>query len=77
MEVGRGAEMVFALDEHGGIHEGLSDDDEAVVEKDVDQMVTEAILILFVLGSIFELLEPSNWGLGRTLPTPQCSTFWL
>ena len=56
--MGSNAEVLLAFDEHGCVHEGLRDGNEAVVEavgkKDVDELITEVILflVLFVHGSI-------------------------
>ena len=66
--------MLLALDEHCGIHEGLGDDDqpvaEAIVEKDLDEVVTEVILRMPIHGCFLFCLNHSEWDLGRTLPAP-------
>ena len=56
--MGSSADVLFAFEEHGGVHEEFGDFRdgvlEAVGEKKVDELITEVILflVLFVHGSI-------------------------
>lgn len=72
--VGGGTDVVFAFEEHGGVHEDLGDGykslAEAFGEKGVDELVVECSVILVVHGCCLSSFHLQTNGLERLLQLP-------
>ncbi len=73
-----GPDVILAFDEHGGIHEELGDVCESIAkafgEKDLEELVLEGLIDLFVHGlSLFWLSTFRLKALNRRCKSPQGS----